>query len=173
MSGRSFNSENALDGLLAQNGESESVSNMRELLIVTPVYLILVASVVVIVRSGRSIFQHFLVVELLGLREPSACGFSPSVIVFEEAVVEMNVGFHRVLKLIKALRNVTFRVEIIWSNLSDVKVNQVTVVAIKLKQLISLKACCVDIVLNINMLVGENVVRLSVFVTGCLNVVNF
>ena len=44
-------------------------------------------------------------------------------IVFEEAVVEMNVGFHRVLKLIKALGNVTFRVEIIRSNLSDVKVN--------------------------------------------------
>jgi hypothetical protein len=96
---------------------------MGELLIVTPVDLILVASVVVVVSSGRSILQHLLVVELLGLRKPSACGFSPSVIVFEEAVVEMNVGFHRVLKLIKALGNVTFRVEIIRSNLSDVKVN--------------------------------------------------
>ncbi len=54
-------------------------------------------------------------------------------IVFEEAVVEMSVGFHRVLKLIKALRDVTLWVKIIWSDLSDVKVNQVTVVTIEFK----------------------------------------
>lgn len=152
VSGCSFNTENALDGLLSQNGIPESVCNVREFLIVTPVYLVLVASVVIVMCGSRSVFQHFLVVELLGLREPGACGFSPSVIVFEEAIVEMSVGFHRVLKLIKALRDVTFRVEIIRPDLSDVKVNQVTIVAIKLKQLITFEACCVDIVLDINVL---------------------
>ena len=85
----------------------------------------------------------------------------------------MSVGFHRVLKLIKALRDVTLWVKIIWSDLSDVKVNQVTVVTIEFKQFVSLETSCVDIVLYVDVLMWENVVRLSVFVTGSLNVVNF
>ncbi len=49
VSGCSFDSEDALDRLLAQNGVSKSVCNMRELLIITPINLILVTSVVVVV----------------------------------------------------------------------------------------------------------------------------
>ena len=94
-------------------------------------------------------------------------------IVLEEAVVEMNIGFHRQLYLVKALWNITFRVQIFGPNLSDMKVNQVAVVTVKLKQFITLKTSCVDIVLDINVLVGQDVVRLSVFVTWSVDVVNF
>jgi hypothetical protein len=95
------------------------------------------------------------------------------VIVLEEAVVEMNIGFHRQLYLVKALWNITFRVQIFGPDLSDMKVNQVAVVTVKLKQFIALKTSCVDIVLDINVLVGQDVVRLSVFVTWSVDVVNF
>ena len=47
----SFDSKYALNWLLAQNGVSESVSYVRELLVVTPVNFILVTSIVVVVSG--------------------------------------------------------------------------------------------------------------------------
>ena len=173
VSGGSFNSENAFDWLLPKNGISESVSDMGELLIVAPINLVFVTSVVIVMSSCGSVLQHLLVIEFLSLREPGACGFSPSVVVFEEAVVEMSVSLHREFNLVKALWNVTFRVEVFGPDLSDVKVNQVAVVAVKLKQLITFEASCVDVVLNVNVLMRQNVMGLSVLVTWRVDVVNF
>jgi len=83
----SFNTENALDRLFTQNRISESVGNVGELLVVAPVNLVLVTSIMVVVSGGGPVLEHLLVVKFLGLREPGACGFSPSVVVFEETVV--------------------------------------------------------------------------------------
>jgi hypothetical protein len=85
----------------------------------------------------------------------------------------MSVGLHSVFNLVKAFRNVAFRVEVFGSNLSNVKVDQIAIITIEFKQLITFEASCVDIVLNVNMLVRQNVVRLSIFVTWCVDVVNF
>lgn len=173
VSGGSFNSENAFDWLLAKNGISESVSDMGKFLIVAPINLVFATSVVIVMSSCGSVLQHLLVIEFLSLREPGTCGFSPSVVVFEEAVVEMSVSLHREFKLVKALWNVTFRVKVFGSNLSDMKVNQVAVVAVKLKQLISFEASCVNVVLNVNVLMGQDVMGLSVLVAWRVDVVNF
>ncbi len=133
VSGGSFNSENALDWLLTKNRIPESVGDMGELLIVAPVNLVFVTSIVIVVSSCGSVLKHLLVIEFLSLREPGACGFSPSVVVFEEAIVEMSVSLHREFNLVKSLWNITLRVKVFGSDLSDVKVNQVAIVAIKLE----------------------------------------
>ena len=110
---------------------------MRELLIVTPFDFVLVTSAMIVVRGTGSILKHFLIIKLLSLTEPSACGFSPSVIEIEEAIIKMLVRFvEGRIFLIKACRHVAFIVKIIWSNLCNMHVHQKSIVTIDLEEFI-------------------------------------
>ena len=60
---------------------------MRELLVITPLNLILVTLVMIVMRCSWSVIKILLVVDLLGLREPGAGRLSPPVIELKVNVV--------------------------------------------------------------------------------------
>lgn len=76
------------------------------------------------------------------------------------------------LNLVKSLGNEAFGVKVFGSDLRNVEVNQITIVAIEFKKFVALKSCGVDVVLNVNVLMGQNVLGLSVLVSGCLNIMD-
>lgn len=53
------------------------------------------------------------------------------------------------------------------------KIDQIAVVTIQLKQLIPFQASCVDVVFNVDVLVWQDVLRFAMLVSRSLNVVNF
>lgn len=83
----SLNTNDAFDGLLAEDGIAETSRHVRELLVVAPLNLPLVTLVVIVMARRRPRLKSLLVVDLLGLREPSARWLSPSVVELEVDVV--------------------------------------------------------------------------------------
>jgi hypothetical protein len=65
---------------------------MRELLLLSPFNIELSALIVIIVMSVRTVGKSFLMVNFLGLREPSAGGLPPSVVEIEEHVVKLHIS---------------------------------------------------------------------------------
>jgi len=64
----SFNTNDTLNRFFTKYSVSKAGRNMRELLIVAPLNFPLVASVVVIVASSRSVLKSLLEIDLLSLR---------------------------------------------------------------------------------------------------------
>jgi hypothetical protein len=91
MSGGALNAKNLLDRLLSQDGISETVGDMRELLLLSPLDIELRALIVIVMVRMWAVGQRLLMVELLGLREPGAGRLSPSVVKVEEHVVQVLV----------------------------------------------------------------------------------
>jgi hypothetical protein len=87
-----LDTENTLDGLFTENGITKTVSNVRELLLFSPLNIKLSALIVVVVMCVWASIKSLLMVNLLGLREPGASGLSPSVVEIEEHVVKLNVS---------------------------------------------------------------------------------
>ena len=85
----SLNAENALDGLLAEDGVAETRGDVRELLVITPLDFPLVTLVVIVMACSWPRLKSLLVVNLLGLREPGAGRLSPSVVELEVNVVQV------------------------------------------------------------------------------------
>lgn len=110
---------------------------MRELLVVLPLYLPLVTSVVVVVSGSWQIVFVLSMVKLLSLREPSASGLSPSVVVLKEHVVQARILLLVRVLLVKARWYVTHFIQIIRTHLRNVHVNQVAVVSINFEKLIA------------------------------------
>jgi hypothetical protein len=92
MCGGTFYTKNTLNWLLAKNGIAETVSNVRELLLFSPLDIELRALIMVIVMSMRTVCKSLLMVNFLSLREPGASGLSPSVIEIEKHVVKLNIS---------------------------------------------------------------------------------
>ena len=92
MSRCSFDSDDTLNRLLLKDGVTETSSNVRELLVISPFNLPLVTFIVIVMAGSRSGLKSLLVVDLLGLGEPGTGGLSPSVVEIEVDVVQMSVG---------------------------------------------------------------------------------
>lgn len=115
-----LNTENSLDGLLAKNRVTKTISHMRELLIISPLDLVLAAFIVVVLVGGGTILQGLLIINFLGLGEPGACWLSPSVVVLKEPILEVIIVALRERGLIEALGNVRLVVEVFGAYLSNV-----------------------------------------------------
>lgn len=89
VSGCALESKDLFNWLLSQDRVSEAVGNVGELLLLSPLDVPLEALVMVVMMSVLPIGERLLVVDLLGLREPGACGLPPSVIEVEEHVVKV------------------------------------------------------------------------------------
>lgn len=63
----SFNSKDSFDWLFSKDGVTESIGHMRELLLISPLNIVLAALVVIIVMSLGSVLQGLKMVELLSL----------------------------------------------------------------------------------------------------------
>jgi hypothetical protein len=94
---------------------------MGEFLIFTPLNLMLGSTIVIIMRSSRSVFKSLSITDFLSLREPSSCWLSPSVVVLKEFVIEMvlNLSF-RVGDLVISSRYIALLVEVVRTYLGDV-----------------------------------------------------
>lgn len=87
MSRCAFETEDSLDWLFFQDWVAETVSNVGEFLLIAPLDIVFRAAAVIVVGCCGRVSLCFLEVEFLGLREPGTGGLTPSVVVFEEAVV--------------------------------------------------------------------------------------
>ena len=67
MSGCTLDTEDALDGLFPQDWETESLGNMGELLVLSPLDIILRSLIVIVVMSVGAVSKVSLVVDLLSL----------------------------------------------------------------------------------------------------------
>ena len=91
MSGGALNAKNLLDRLLSQDGISETVGDMRELLLLSPLDIELRALIVIVMVRMWAVGQRLLMVKFLGLREPGTGRLPPSVVKVEEHVVQVLV----------------------------------------------------------------------------------
>ena len=149
----SFKTNNTLNRFLSQDWISESVCYMWELLIVAPFNLILIALIMIVVRSRRSILQGFLMVQLLSLWEPCPCWLPPPVVVFEVHVVKLWVWLVCHSFLIESLGDVALCIQIVRSHLRNVHIDHVGVVAIDIKHLLLIIPINIDWMLNVEVLV--------------------
>ena len=159
--------DDSLDGLLTHFRVTESIGNVGELLVVGSLNFPLVATIVIVVGGGSSLVEHFLVANFLGLREPSAVGFPPSVVVLEEAIVQVGVLVAGVLILVETGRHVADFVEVAGADLSNMHVNHVGVITIELEEFVlSVQIFKVNVVIDINVLVGQDDAGLHYRITG-------
>ena len=155
--GRStLNTHNSLYRLFTEDRETKSLCNMREFLLFGPFNIILSSLIVIIVISSRLVLKGLSIVDLLGLTEPCAGWFPPSVVELKEHVVEVRVLITNRLNLVEALRDIANLVEVLRSHLTDVKVDQMAVEAVNFEHFILCQAFGINPVLNMNMLVRES-----------------
>ena len=166
----SFNSNNALDGLLTKDGVTQATGYMRELLVISPLDLPLVTLVVIVMACSGSILKSLLMVNLLGLGEPGAGRLSPPVIVLKVDVVQVTVGELIMCDLVVFSRDIALLGQVLGANLSDVHVNQIAVVSIDLHDLVGILTIDVDVVVGTDVLVGQDTAGLAVLVTWGIHV---
>ena len=154
MSLSTLHSENSLNWLFSEFWVTKTVGDVRELLIISPLDFVPVSSIVIIMSSSWSILEVLLEVDLLSLREPSTGWLSPSVVELKVHVCEMEVSVLHWSNLRVLCWNVALLLQILWSDLGDVQVNQVGIVSVDLHKLVLIFTINVDVVLNLNVLVG-------------------
>ena len=170
MSRCSFDTENTLDRLFSEDWVSKTGGDVGELLIITPFNFPFVSLIVIVVASGCSALERLLEVDLLGLREPGAGGLSPSVVEIEVDVVKVIVAGLAVGNLIMLGRDIALVDKILRSDLGDVHINKVSVVAVDLHHLIFVVAVNIDVVIGANVLVRQDDSWLSELVAGGVHV---
>ena len=168
----SLDTSDALDWLLSQDGVTETASNVRELLVISPLDFPLVTLVVIVMARGGSIFKSLLEVDLLGLGEPGAGGLSPSVIEIKVLVVQMLVDVFTVSGLVVLSGDVALLLEVFRADLSDMHINEVGVVTVDLHHLVGVLAVDVDVVVGADVLVGQDHLRLAELVSWGIHVSN-
>ena len=166
----SLKSKNSLNWLLSQDWESESGSNVREFLILSPFNIVLISLIVVIVISGWPVSQSLLELELDG--QSLSGWFSPSVVVLKEHVVQVAWVGKGWSNLVHVWWNIACLVDYAWSHLGDVHIDQKTVVSINLEKFILSQILGVNIMLDVAVLMGKDNIWMSILVSWGLKVVN-
>lgn len=115
--------QDLFDGLLSQNGITETVGDVGELLLLCPLNIKLSALHMVVVMIMLSVVQSLLEINFLGLRKPGAGGFSPSVVKVKEHVVQILILITDWLNLVEMRRNIRNLIKVLGSHLANVKIN--------------------------------------------------
>ena len=167
MSRCSFDSDNTLDRLLSKDLVTETSSNVRELLVITPFNLPLVTLIVIVMCGSGSGIKSLLLVDLLSLGEPGAGGLSPSMIELKVDVLETGADHVRLgmSDLVELGRDVALLFEVLRADLGDVHINEVGVVTVDLHHLVLVVTIDINVMVGADVLVGENVLRLAVDVS--------
>jgi len=92
--------------------------------------------------------------------------------VLKKAIIKMIIITLSMSNLIKSFGNVTLFIKILRSDLSNVQINTVGKVPIKFPKFISFKTFRIDVMFCTNMLVWDDVLRFSVFISWCFYVMN-
>ena len=138
MCGSSFDAKYPFNWFFSQQGITQSVSDMWEFLVFSPLDIVFAALIMIIMMCLRSVLQGLLEVDFLSLWEPCSCRFSPPVVEFKEQVVQVHVLVTCCLQLVEVWSNVTYFVQVVWSDLADMQIDQVVVVSVDLKQFVTL-----------------------------------
>jgi len=154
MSRGSLDTEDSLNRLFTEHGEALSGGDMRELLVLSPLDLMLSSTIMIVVSGGRSILKGLGVVDFLSLGEPGSGWLSPSMVVLKELVIEviLNLVF-RVSNLVISGRNVALLLKVLRANLGDVKVYHVAVVSIDVLELLFSQFSNIEVLFHRNVLV--------------------
>ena len=118
--------------------------------------------------SSLTVLKSLLKIDLLSLREPCSCWLPPSVVVLKELVVEVSVCVTDRLNLVEASWDVTYIIEILGADLTDMKIDQMAVETIDLEHLILGETFGVNPMLYVHMLVRKGDGRVSVMVAWSL-----
>ena len=170
MSWCSLKTNDSFNWLFTKHWISKSASNMRELLIITPLNFVLVSLIVIIVCGSWTILQSFLVIELLSLREPGSCWFSPSVVILKVDVLQLRIGLVHDCILVESFWDVALCIKILWSNLSNMHVNHIGVKTIDIEHLLFIVTINIDWMLHMEMFVWQNYLWLTVFVSRGIHI---
>ena len=149
----SFDSKDALNRLFTKDRVAKTLGDVRELLVISPLNLVLVTLVVIVMACSWSVPKSLLMVDLLSLREPGASGLPPSMVELKVDVVQVIVRRLTMGHLVKLGWDVALLVEVFRSHLCDVHIDHVSVVAIDLHHLLLVVAIHVDVMVGAHMLV--------------------
>ena len=100
------------------------------------------------------------------------CGFSPSVVVLKVNVVKLWVTSSSGLLLVESFWDVTLLVEILWSDLGDVHVDQIGIVGINVQHLVSIVSVNVNWVLNMEVFMWKNHMWMTMLVSRSFHIEN-
>ena len=164
MSRGALNTKNTLNWLFSENWESKSIGNMGELLFLSPFNIEVRSFVVIVMISCLTVLKSLLEIDLLSLREPCSCWLPPSVVVLEELVVEVTVCVTDRLDLVEASWDVTYLIEILGADLTDMEIDQVAVETIDFEHFILSETFGVNPMINMHMLVGKGDGRVAMMV---------
>ena len=128
-----------LYGLFVKDWEAKSCCYMRELLVLSPFDVVFSTLIVGMVIDWLSV-NICLEVNLLSLREPGTGWLSPSMVVIEEHVVEMLILVEGWRILVKVGWDVRDFIEVLRSDLADVKIDEVAVVGVDFEKFIIVKS---------------------------------
>ena len=143
---------------------------MREFLVLVPLNIVLGSLAVIVVISCWLVSQTLLEFELDG---KSLSGWlSPSMVVLEEHIVQVKVVFETRGYLIHMWWDVADLVDDAWSNLSDVHIDEKTVVGVDLSELVFGQVSGVEVVLDIAVLVWKDDVWMSELVSWGFEIVD-
>jgi len=165
----SLKTDDLFDGLFSQHGETESGGDVRELLVLSPLDVVL-GSLLVPMVDGWPVLQRLLPSELDV--EKLSGGLSPSVVVLEEHVVQMEWVGEAWGDVVHVWWHVAHFLDNTWSHLGDMHIDEKTVVSVNLNELFLAQILGVHIVLNIAVLMWQNNIWVSIFVTWCLEIVD-
>lgn len=166
----SFETENSLDRLFTKKWESESGGDMREFLALSPLAIVWHTFIVIVMVSSRLVSQSFLHLKLNGI---GLSGWlSPSVVVLEEHVVQMEIVSIGRSNLVHVWWNVANFVINAWSHLSNVHIDQETIVSVDFEKLVFSEVLGIKVVLNITMLVRKDYIRVLKFVSWSFEIVD-
>jgi hypothetical protein len=143
---------------------------MWEFLIFSPLNIILVSSIMVVMVGSWPVSKSLLELELNS--QSLSSGLSPSVVVLEEHVIQMKWVGESWSNLVHVWWDIASLINNSRSNLSDVHIDQKTVISINFEQFIFSQFLGVHIMLDITVLVGKDHIWMSVLVSWSLKIVD-
>ena len=143
---------------------------MRELLIFSPLNIIFITSIMVIMTGCWPVSKSLLELELN--TQSLSSGLSPSMVVLKEHVIQMKWIGKSWSNLIHVWWNVARLINNTRSNLSDVHIDQKTVISINFEQFVFSQFFGVQIMLDVTVLVGKDHVWMSVLVSWSFKIVD-
>ena len=164
--------KDAIDGLLSEDWVTQSCGNVGKLLVLTPFNLILGTLIVIVMRGCRAVFEGLLEV-VISLADKIETWLPPAMIVLEVLVIKRLIFLLRLVSLLTETRgHVALFNEVVWADLCNVKIDQERVVAVEFHQLFLVFAIDVNGCRNVDMLMGQDVLRVSVLVAWGVEVVH-
>mmetsp|Transcript_4450 Transcript_4450/g.7592 ORF Transcript_4450/g.7592 Transcript_4450/m.7592 type:complete len:349 (+) Transcript_4450:618-1664(+) len=166
----SLESQDSLEGALAELGVAESRGHVRELLVVGPLDIVLRALIMVVVVGGGLPLP--LNLELLFEEIHDIRGLAEGMVVSVEHVADRVVVLFEGIYGEHVGRHILLVIQVSGPDLGDVKVDHHAVEGVDLSHLLGSEGLCIHVILNIDTTVGYDDIGSAVGVAGGIEVVD-